>query len=51
MGLSRLKFMREFKEAGVWRLEMGGSVAEVARTSEMNPSELHLWRREMRAHA
>ena len=48
MGLSRRKFTREFKEAAVRRLELGASVAEVARTSEVNPSELYRWRRELR---
>jgi transposase len=48
MGVSRRKFTREFKEAAVRRLELGASVAEVARTSEVNPSELYRWRRELR---
>jgi len=41
MGLSRRKFTREFKEAAVRRLEMGASVAEVSRATEVNPSELY----------
>lgn len=48
MGLQRRKFTREFKEAAVRRLEMGVPVAEVARASEVNPSELYRWRRERR---
>ena len=48
MGLSRWKFTGEFKEAGVRRLELGASVSEVARATEVNPSELYGWRRELR---
>ena len=48
MGLSRRKFTREFKEAAVRRLELGASVAEVARACEVNPNVLHRWRREVR---
>ena len=48
MGLLRRKFTREFKEAAVRRLELGASVGEVARASEVNPSELYRWRRELR---
>ena len=47
MGLSRRKFTREFKEAAVRRLEMGASVAEVSRETEVTPSELYRWRREL----
>ena len=48
MGLNRRKFTREFKEAAVRRLELGASVAEVARACEVNPNVLHRWRRELR---
>jgi transposase-like protein len=48
MGLSRRKFTREFKLAAIQRLEMGASVAEVARAFEVNPNVLHRWRREFR---
>jgi transposase len=48
MGLSRRQFTREFKLAALQRLEMGASVAEVARTFEVNPNVLHRWRREFR---
>jgi transposase-like protein len=48
MGLSRRKFTKEFKEAAVRRLEMGASLAEVARACEVNPNVLHRWRRELR---
>ena len=48
MGMSRRKFTREFKEAAVRRLELGASIAEVARACEVNPNVLHRWRRELR---
>jgi transposase len=48
MGLSRRKFTQEFKQAAVRRLELGASVAEVARACEVNPNVLHRWRRELR---
>lgn len=48
MGLPRRQFTREFKLAALQRLEMGASVAEVARAFEVNPNVLHRWRREFR---
>ena len=48
MGLSRRKFTKEFKEAAVRRLELGASLAEVARACEVNPNVLHRWKRELR---
>ena len=48
MGLSRRQFTREFKLGALQRLEMGASVAEVARAFEVNPNVLHRWRREFR---
>ena len=48
MGLSRRKFTAEFKAEVVRRLELGASVAEVARACELNPNVLHRWRRERR---
>src|SRR6201982_557892 len=48
MGLSRRQFTQEFKLAAVRRLEMGASIAEVARAFEVNPNVLHRWRREFR---
>jgi transposase-like protein len=48
MGLSRRKFTSESKTEVVRRLELGASVAEVARTCELNPNVLHRWRRERR---
>jgi transposase-like protein len=38
MGLSRRKFTAEFKAEVVRRLELGASVAEVARACEVNPN-------------
>jgi transposase len=46
--MSRRKFSKEFKLAAVRRLEMGASMAEVARACEVNPNVLHRWRREFR---
>ena len=48
MGLSRRRFTKEFKLAAVQPLEMGSSLAEVAREFEVNPNVLHRWRREFR---
>ena len=48
MELSRRKFTKEFKEEAVRRLELGASLAEVARACEVNPNVLHRWRRELR---
>jgi transposase-like protein len=50
MGLSRRKFTKEFKEAAVRRLNLGASIAEVARACEVDPNVLHRWRRELREH-
>ena len=36
--------------AAVRRLEVGASVAEVARACEVNPNLLHRWRRELDEH-
>ncbi len=48
MSLSRRIYSKEFKEAAVRRLELGASIAEVARACEVNPNVLHRWRRELR---
>jgi transposase len=48
MGVSRRSFTREQKLAAVRRLEMGASIAEVARAFEVNPNVLHRWRKEFR---
>ena len=50
MSLSRRIFTKEFKEAAVRRLELGASIAEVARACEVNPNVLHRWKRELRDH-
>ena len=36
--------------AAIRRLQSGQSLAEVARALEVNPSELHRWRRELEQH-
>ena len=51
MSLSRRTFTKEFKDAAVRRLELGASVAEVARACEVSPNVLYRWRRELRKHA
>jgi transposase len=48
MGLSQRKFTKEFKGEAVRRLELGVSLAEVARACEVNPNVLQRWRRELR---
>ncbi len=48
MRQSRRNFTKEFKEAAMRRLELGASVAEVARACEVSPNVLHRWRRELR---
>src|SRR5438128_7430502 len=50
MSMSRRRFTKEFKEAAVRRLELGASLAEVARACEVNPNVLHRWKRELREH-
>ena len=50
MGQRRRKFTKELKEAAVRRLELGASVAEVARACEVDPNVLHRWRRELHEH-
>ena len=48
MAVSRRKFTREFKEAALRRLDLGASIAEVARACQVNPNLLHRWRKEVR---
>lgn len=48
MSLSRRRFTREFKEAAVWRVELGATITEVSRACEVSPNVLHRWRREVR---
>ena len=50
MSQARRNFTKEFKEAAIRRLELGASLAEVARACEVNPNVLHRWRRELREH-
>jgi len=50
MSQSRRNFTKEFKEAAVRRLELGASLAEVARACEVNANVLHRWKRELRQH-
>ena len=38
---TRRKFTREFKEEAVRRLDLGVSIAEVAKACEVNPNVLH----------
>ena len=45
MGLSRQQHTKEFKLSALQRLEMGASVAEVARAFEVNLNVLNRWRR------
>ena len=47
---SRRKFSKEFKQTAVNRLNSGQSAAEVARALEVQPSDLHRWRRELQEH-
>jgi len=42
----RRKFTREFKVAAVRRLQAGFTVGRVARELEVNPNQLHTWRRQ-----
>src|SRR5690348_12282595 len=44
---TRRKFTREFKEEAVRRLGLGVSIAEVAKSCEVNPNVLHRWGREI----
>lgn len=47
MAEARRKFTREFKVAAVKRLQAGFPVGRVARELEVNPNQLHSWRREL----
>lgn len=46
MSETRRKFTREFKVAAVKRLQSGSLVARLAREREVNPNQLHLWKRQ-----
>src|SRR6185436_4928854 len=50
MSQSRRRFTKEFKEAAIRRLDLGATLAEVARVCEVNPNVLHRWRRELSKH-
>jgi transposase-like protein len=46
MGSSRRRFLREWKIEAVQRVQNGVSVAEVARTYQIDPNVLRRWRRD-----
>jgi transposase-like protein len=46
MSTTRRKFTREFKLSAVKRLQSGFPVGRVARELEVNPGQLHTWRRQ-----
>ena len=46
MSTTRRKFTREFKLAAVKRLQSGYPVGRVARELEVNPNQLHSWKRQ-----
>ena len=46
MADTRRKFTREFMVAAVRRLQAGFPVGRVARELEVNPNQLHTWRRQ-----
>ncbi len=46
MSIARRKFTREFKLAAVKRLQSGFPVGRVARELEVNPNQLHNWKRQ-----
>jgi transposase-like protein len=46
MSTVRRKFTREFKRSAVKRLQSGLPFGRVARELEVNPNQLHAWRRQ-----
>jgi transposase-like protein len=46
----RRKFTKEFKQTAVSRVNAGQSLAQVARALEVNPSDVHRWKRELQEH-
>jgi transposase len=48
--MSRRTFTKEFKLKAIRRLQSGQTAAEVARALEVNPTDLHRWRRELDEH-
>ena len=49
MSTSRRTFNREFKVAAVKRLQLGTPVGRVSRELEVNPTQLHSWKRQFEA--
>ena len=47
MSTSRRTFTREFKVAAVRRLQGGLPVGRVARELQVNPNQLHVWKRQL----
>ena len=47
MSTTRRTFTREFKVAAVRRLQSGMPVGRVARELEVNPNQLHSWKRQL----
>jgi len=45
--MSRRTFTKEFKLKAIRRLQSGQSAGEVGRALEVNPTDLHRWRREL----
>jgi len=48
--MSRRTFTKEFKLKAIGRLQSGQSAGEVARALEVNPADVHRWRRELDEH-
>jgi transposase len=46
MSTSRRTFTREFKVAAIKRLQTGMPVGRVARELQVNPNQLHAWKRQ-----
>ena len=47
---SRRKFTKEFKQVAVSRVNAGQSLSQVARALEVNPADVHRWKRELQEH-
>ena len=47
MSTSRRTFTREFKVAAIKRLQSGMPVGRVARELQVNPNQLHSWKRQL----
>jgi len=48
--MSRRNFSKDLKLTAIRRLQSGQPAATVARALEINPSDLHRWRRELSEH-